>query len=603
MRFAPIGRNLWGAMKIPGLVTFAFLVLPPLTAAPESPAPFQSQGEVATESALERLDERIRAAHGKILPAVAAILEMDPATGEPDETACATVVSADGLVVTAAHCLGDRGDDVQLRLGNGRVVTATTLGMNRSLDFGLMRIQGEGPFEFVGIQPKTSSLGPAQALLMYGYPGGGEAGRGAVVRLGALVGVRDDGMLCTECKMMPGDSGGGLFDLEGRLVGINSEIELAEDRNFHVPMEDVVHQWGEMLQGKVLGDFSGMEDDDWNHRSTVVPPQRPGAEESVRLAGQWLPGGIDGLGDALEARMGKKAQGWTVGLSSRRGEEVTHCQGLALWDRGLIVSKSSRVTGDTLRCRLPDGRLSVPEVLGRDKGSDLVLLRVDVPLAFASGGPMGSAEPTVGSLVVAPLSGPGSVPLTFAGVLASSQHRAKRRSWAQLGITVRSGMDEPAKVAWARRRGPARTAGVLRGDIVLALASEETPTRARMLEVLRLTDPGRTVPLVVERGGERLEFEVTLTAASSDDEMGKHVAFETEVSGRRGGFRGVLRHDISLTPEQCGGPVLDIEGRLLGMTLARVDRTGCVMLPYSGVLAAVDRILDQTGNTPPKDER
>ena len=74
-----------------------------------------------------------------------------------------------------------------------------------------------------------------------------------MVRLGRLVRMaqrtwQSDGTL------IGGDSGGPLFDLHGRLIGIHSRVGKVKGENLHVPMSNFIENWQEMLDSKFVGE-------------------------------------------------------------------------------------------------------------------------------------------------------------------------------------------------------------------------------------------------------------------------------------------------------------------------------------------------------------
>jgi hypothetical protein len=62
------------------------------------------------------------------------------------------------------------------------------------------------------------------------------------------------------------------------------------------------------------------------------------------------------------------------------------------------------------------------------------------------------------------------------------------------------------------------------------------------------------------------------------------------VSRRDTGFGRVIQHDSLITPEECGGPLVDIEGRLVGMNIARSDRTKTFALPVDVLKESIARM-------------
>ena len=52
-----------------------------------------------------------------------------------------------------------------------------------------------------------------------------------------------------------------------------------------------------------------------------------------------------------------------------------------------------------------------------------------------------------------------------------------------------------------------------------------------------------------------------------------------KLSVRRFGFPLAFQHDTVLRPSDCGGPVVDLDGRVVGFNIARAGRTESYALP------------------------
>jgi S1-C subfamily serine protease len=66
-----------------------------------------------------------------------------------------------------------------------------------------------------------------------------------------------------------------------------------------------------------------------------------------------------------------------------------------------------------------------------------------------------------------------------------------------------------------------------------------------------------------------------------------------KVSARASGFPSVFQHDTVLSPNQCGGPLVDLEGKAVGLNIARAGRVSSYALPADIVVAAVDQMLKE----------
>ncbi len=55
------------------------------------------------------------------------------------------------------------------------------------------------------------------------------------------------------------------------------------------------------------------------------------------------------------------------------------------------------------------------------------------------------------------------------------------------------------------------------------------------------------------------------------------------ISHRRAGFPQAIQHDTVLTPEMCGGPVVDLSGKAVGVNIARAGRVETYAVPADTV--------------------
>lgn len=172
---------------------------------------------------------------------------------------CGVIVDGRGYIFTAAHVATRPGKTAIVTFHDGRKVNATTLGLNRSVDAGLIRIdpgQNDGkpwPHATIG---DSDSLVAGMWCIATGHPGGFDETRGLVTRVGRILAVRPDA-LHTDCALIGGDSGGPLFDISGRLVAVHSRIGNEVTDNLHVPIKHYEKDWDRLAKGEAWGYLPG----------------------------------------------------------------------------------------------------------------------------------------------------------------------------------------------------------------------------------------------------------------------------------------------------------------------------------------------------------
>ena len=162
------------------------------------------------------------------------------------------IVSPDGLILTAAHVSGSTGKKVTLIMADGSRVNAITLGLDSESDAAMMRITDPGTWPFVEID-KIESNQLGDWVFALGHSGGFDKERGPVLRPGRIVRIADQS-LQSDCTLIGGDSGGPLFNLDGRLIAIHSRVGTQLVVNMHVGIKDFQQNWNALLNSEFLGD-------------------------------------------------------------------------------------------------------------------------------------------------------------------------------------------------------------------------------------------------------------------------------------------------------------------------------------------------------------
>lgn len=164
------------------------------------------------------------------------------------------IVSSDGLVLTAAHVIGRAKRRATIYLADGTRLRGTTLGLNHYMDSGMIQITTEGEYPYAELSdPRLYERG--EWVVALGHRGGYDAGEGGppALRIGRIQESRRQ-WLRTDCTIINGDSGGPLFDLEGKVIGIHSRIQWSVSQNYHVPARSFRLGWDRLLAGDTWGD-------------------------------------------------------------------------------------------------------------------------------------------------------------------------------------------------------------------------------------------------------------------------------------------------------------------------------------------------------------
>lgn len=207
--------------------------------------PINDKQAPETRKDLESIQSALIAALPKVRAATVGIeLEEGFGTG--------VLVSADGLILTAAHVSAGVNKKITVVLEDGTKLKAKTLGLNSDTDAAMIRITDSGTWPFVEID-RNNSTRLGDWVFALGHSGGFDKSRGLVTRLGRLVRMANS-TFQSDCMLIGGDSGGPLFDMEGRLVAINSRVGNKAQENLHVPMSEFVGKWDDLLKGDFLGE-------------------------------------------------------------------------------------------------------------------------------------------------------------------------------------------------------------------------------------------------------------------------------------------------------------------------------------------------------------
>jgi len=170
------------------------------------------------------------------------------------------IVSSDGYILTNAHVV-DGAKDVDVKLTDRREFVAKVIGSDPKTDVALIKIDARGlPVVHIG---NPREVKPGQWVVAVGSPFGFENSVTAGIVSAKSRSLSDSYVpfIQTDVAVNPGNSGGPLFDMNGNVVGINSQIYSQTGGymglSFAIPIDvamrvkDELQQHGKVTRGRI----------------------------------------------------------------------------------------------------------------------------------------------------------------------------------------------------------------------------------------------------------------------------------------------------------------------------------------------------------------
>jgi serine protease Do len=372
------------------------------------------------------------------------------------------IVTSDGFILTNAHVVQDAAE-VTVRMTDRREYTAKVIGADRRTDVAVIKIDVKGlPTVKIG---DANALRPGEWVVAIGSPFGFENSvtAGIVSAKGRSMPGEEQSpvpFIQTDVAVNPGNSGGPLFNLNGEVIGINSQIYSQSGGymglSFAIPI-DVANNVRDQLvaNGRVSRGRIGVQIQEVN----------------AQLADSF---GLDRPRGALVGRVEPDSPAEKGGVKA--GDVILKVD-------GKIVERSSELP--LLIANVRPGQKTQLEVW-RDRGAKALTLTTEefkeqnLRASFGGGG---QAEEPVQT--------------------------------DKLGLAVRpmrpdekSGSESKGTLVVERVSGAAADAGVQAGDIILAVNSKSVATVKELRDATEKS--GKTVALLVERNGSQIFLPVRI---------------------------------------------------------------------------------------------
>lgn len=163
------------------------------------------------------------------------------------------IISQDGYILTCAHVVSGA-TSVKVQLDNGETYDATIVGSDTTSDIAVIKIEATGLTP--AVIGDSDALAVGETVVAVGNPLGtlsNSVTDGIISALNREVTVEDNDMtlLQTDASISPGNSGGGLFNANGELIGVvnaKSSYSEAEGIGFAIPINTAMEIAQELIQ-------------------------------------------------------------------------------------------------------------------------------------------------------------------------------------------------------------------------------------------------------------------------------------------------------------------------------------------------------------------
>lgn len=143
---------------------------------------------------------------------------------------------------------------------------------------------------------------------------------------------------------------------------------------------------------------------------------------------------------------------------------------------------------------------------------------------------------------------------------------------------------------------PADAVGLRSGDVITAVGDTVVYKALDLKQALAEKKPGDVIDLKVRSGNaERIvPLQLSSMPTFSGSRLRRMASMGTSISSVRDSFPLAIQSDMRPAAKQIGGPVVTLDGSVVGITLARADRTKTYIMPAH----AVQEMLKTQGTAP-----
>ena len=533
----------------------------------------ETRSEAEPRSALE-LESKLQAVVDKVRPSV--VLLRWPEKNRTPTTG--VIFDKSGLILTHCHHDQKPGQELNVFLPDGRNEAATletVFDTRNGPEWSLIRINALGPWPASSLQ-LIGAPSEGEPCFQMGYPAvttRDDQLLSSVLRVGQVAAVTDSHVYA-DCPAVPGDSGGPLLNLQGEIVGIAKAVvggtttawSRVPQVSSHQALRVLAVTRKDLTDLRLLGDNKKPSEPNRGIPSPFSRAMQPLRQSIVEVV-------VDGKTVAMGMVVRPSV------IATKRSEILLH---------------NGKPFGD-IYCRLPSDKKIRAEVIADSHEHDVALIRIadgslpPLKIAHDDGHPQGRLVSALVALHTEPIVGTVSTLSTFTVKPHAGAVGAFDVIPAASGVRVDVGSDlagpesEENPLDWYSFSDGKLT----HGDVITHVNGSAVNNKESWAAATGKLIAGDLVELKIRRGrgANKLVFPSGASYWRALDSAGP-------LSHRRTGFPEVLGHDALIRAEQCGSPVIDSRGNVIGMNIARYHTHQTLAIPSKALVALISKLLN-----------
>lgn len=278
---------------------------------------------------------------------------------------------------------------------------------------------------------------------------------------------------------------------------------------------------------------------------------------------------------------------------------------------GVLLTKLSEIEGRKPQIRIDDESMIEVKIVAKDNRLDLALVQVLpeyvkatewIPVDLGNNREVSTVkatdDPATKGTVCCAISSRKERAAGL-GIVSVASRSLDGRTTSYIGVQA-TVEENGIKVSGMVAGGPAERAGVKVGDVINGLNNEPVTNMDDFKKLVESHLPGEKIQLGIIRRDSWLTLPVTLGDKSKVAPMPGaaeqgHDSAATAMSRRRWNFTQGIQHDCAIPPKACGGLLIDLDGQVIGINIARAGRIKSYAIPVSLAKQFVEGYMNGKG--------